>query len=510
MIRSILILSLLAVFGVAVALLISCLRRKDGDRILYFNLLIFSVALLILGAMFEAMSETLPQALMATKLQYFGIPFIGPLFLCFVLDISRIELPTVWRNLLFIVCMISTGLVLTCEHHQLYYQSVSFPPGMTIPHLNLVPGPLYYPYQIIGYACNLGSCFLLLKRYRQVSSFSKAQSLVIMIGALVPLLVNFLYLLGLSFLVMLVPHAITLMLFCIWYAIRYFGVYNLIPKAVDMAVDSMSDAMVLLSHEQSFLSANRAAFDLFPYLKEFEENRPISELTGWPLGLSLRSDEWERCGIHNFSVEQDGQEHHYEAKISKVPSPAGVSGWVLLFRDVTDTIELMDRLEELAFTDGLTRISNWRYFMESAEREFAKHLREKKPVAVMMIDIDFFKVVNDTYGHLVGDVVLKQLAEKVSGILRSFDLFARYGGEEFVALVADVSQQTAGEIAERIRKAIEKMEIVADGHTFKISVSIGVFWMAETDLPLSDAVGKADEALYFAKENGRNQVCVKS
>ena len=162
---------------------------------------------------------------------------------------------------------------------------------------------------------------------------------------------------------------------------------------------------------------------------------------------------------------------------------------------------------ELATTDPLTGVYNRRTFKELAEPQLSRSRRAKLPVSLLMLDLDHFKRINDTYGHLGGDDVLKAFAELIRGCLRKEDLLARYGGEEFVVLLPGSSQASAAALAERIREGVSALPIKANNHLARVTVSIGAASEAGDTLPSLEAMlGRADEALYQAKREGRNRV----
>ncbi|MGO1247563.1 MAG: sensor domain-containing diguanylate cyclase [Oceanisphaera sp.] len=175
--------------------------------------------------------------------------------------------------------------------------------------------------------------------------------------------------------------------------------------------------------------------------------------------------------------------------------------------DITDRIELEKKLETLANIDALTNISNRRHFYERASLEFKRAVRYQHPLAILMFDIDYFKRVNDTYGHDGGDVVLKRLASTVDHSLRDLDVFARFGGEEFIALLPELSPEQAALVAERVRQEIADLQIeLPSGETMSVTISIGVAMLDACDQGLDALIKKADLALYQAKEQGRNRV----
>lgn len=163
-------------------------------------------------------------------------------------------------------------------------------------------------------------------------------------------------------------------------------------------------------------------------------------------------------------------------------------------------------LTDLALTDELTRIANRRSFVASVQSEIARCERSQLNIALLLIDIDHFKSVNDNYGHQAGDEVLKQLARRISGTLREYDIFGRIGGEEFGIFLAETERKTAVAVAERLRQLVAKDPFPIAGLSLAVSISVGVATGA--CLSFEQLYSEADMALYKAKSAGRNQVSV--
>lgn len=178
------------------------------------------------------------------------------------------------------------------------------------------------------------------------------------------------------------------------------------------------------------------------------------------------------------------------------------------FCRVNQNIELMEYIRDLKYVatrDFLTGLYNRRHFFDMGEKIFARAHRSQKSIAVALIDIDFFKQVNDTHGHDIGDLVLKNIAELLNSNLRASDLIARFGGEEFGFLLPNINAEEAWIIFEALRKKIADNSInLPDDTVLKITASIGVCCTSEKNL--ETALIKADKLLYEAKKNGRNQV----
>jgi len=166
-----------------------------------------------------------------------------------------------------------------------------------------------------------------------------------------------------------------------------------------------------------------------------------------------------------------------------------------------------EEIYRLTTVDGLTQIFNKRYFLEILEREVSRCHRYRRPLALAMIDIDHFKKVNDTHGHLAGDHVLKMLAAAVKSRIRRDDVFARYGGEEFALILPEVDIPGARTMAEKVRAVVEAQQIVFDGQIIPVTISIGVAACGGEPDAMQALIKASDDKLYEAKQGGRNKVC---
>lgn len=181
---------------------------------------------------------------------------------------------------------------------------------------------------------------------------------------------------------------------------------------------------------------------------------------------------------------------------------------VLKFNFVDDMEEeFNEQLYTAANKDFLTQIYNRKYFLDRLKMEISYARRHETPLSLLILDLDFFKRVNDKYGHLAGDAVLKEFATEISASKRHEDLFARYGGEEFILLLRDTPKETAIQIAEKIRTKIDERVFNVDGQGLKLSVSIGLATFHKNNYKNDETfLRAADSLLYRAKKEGRNRV----
>jgi len=169
--------------------------------------------------------------------------------------------------------------------------------------------------------------------------------------------------------------------------------------------------------------------------------------------------------------------------------------------------QTQDKLKEMAMKDGLTGLYNHALLIELFEKEIDKQQRNNGSISFAMIDIDDFKKINDTYGHISGDTVLKELSNILMSSVRGGDIVGRYGGEEFSIVFPGIDEQNAFQLCERIRKEVEDFNFEIGIETVKITISIGInFNELKGIINKREIIQKADEALYRAKHNGRNRV----
>jgi diguanylate cyclase (GGDEF)-like protein len=180
----------------------------------------------------------------------------------------------------------------------------------------------------------------------------------------------------------------------------------------------------------------------------------------------------------------------------------------LRLKELYEALQERNRqLQDLANRDGLTGLFNHRYFQEQISKDFSRARRYHQPLSCVMLDIDHFKKVNDTYGHQTGDVILKAVGKLILDSLRESDISARYGGEEFALLLYFTDSRGALDVADRLRKMVESHSFHAGAETFQVTLSAGAATFPHPAIQeAQQLVECADKALYTAKQNGRNRV----
>ena len=285
--------------------------------------------------------------------------------------------------------------------------------------------------------------------------------------------------------------------------------------------ESTSEAIMILDGDH-FIDCNQSAVEMFAAAsrEEFCQLK-IEDLSPpfQPCGTQSQvlANQWlERS--HTGSVRFEWQSQRLDTRetfdaevmLSRVPID-GRELTLAVMWDVSERKAMIEKIRQQANFDHLTGLCNRRYFMDLAERELERARRYEKPLAVLGIDIDFFKNINDTHGHKMGDLALQKFAETCRDVVRQTDLVGRLGGEEFAVMLPDTSFERAREIAERLRKRIEESELhLPDGETvLRYTVSIGLAHLpAGQAAEVDQLLQRADAALYEAKHAGRNKVAI--
>jgi len=275
-----------------------------------------------------------------------------------------------------------------------------------------------------------------------------------------------------------------------------------------MLIENAPDAFIVYNEEGKLLDVNKVACNQLGYTRDELLNTNIAEIEDkqnsgnsyWP---SL--DSGEACTVHSTHVRRDGSKLSVEMNIVGIVAN-GAKQMFALVRDVTETEKLKAHLSRLAMTDELTKLYNQRAFMLAFEKEIASASRSHRPLSLIAIDIDYFKKVNDTYGHHVGDLALQHFADIASYSVRAEDTVGRIGGEEFAILLPNANAKSAQCMGERLRKTAESSSFEHDDKTIKFTISVGVSTLSSDNATPTQMVNQADKALYDAKGAGRNCV----
>ncbi len=461
---------------------------------------------------------------------YIGIIALPNLFLVFMFRLTHNERWLTRRAItaLFVQPFLSLLLLWTNDLHHLYYISIQVIERNGLMRFEMVRGPWYFVNMFYSYAVVLLALGIMFVAALRLGPLFRRQYLLVLIGSMTPWAasiyneLNFAQFSGLDFTP--VTFGISGILFAV--AVLRARLMDLIPVARSMLIEKMSDGVLMLD-------AKNRIVDFNPTMKVFLGNQP-SSILGRHVS-ELLGNELE--GSDAFSASSESQT---EMRIPNDPSRyldlrvtplfdayRRLSGRLIVFRDITERKDvekklrnanwrlqsqlieigiLQSQLREQAIRDPLTNLFNRRYLEETLDREVARAAREKYAISVVMVDIDHFKNVNDTYGHEAGDFMLKAIGEVLSGLSRRGDFACRFGGEEFVVVMPNIKVEVAYERAETLRNTLNTLRVPYGSDTLTATFSMGIAYYPANGKTPEALLRAADRAMYAVKESGRDHI----
>ena len=486
-------------------------RRMHSPVALPFASLLLELALYAGGYAGELLSSSFSGMIAWSTVQYLGISFMPATWI--ILTARYLNFRWSTSRFFQITLIIAGGMTLfgavTDPLLGLKYASVAINSTGSFPVLSFTRGPLYWSHVVYSFLALGFSTVAFMWNFIAAPKFFRKQQFFILFGSVIPWINYAIYLSGVNaYGVDTVPFGLFISMVCFAISIFGFKILDIAPVARGLVFESMSDGAIVLDMLDRIVDYNANAAAIFPTLTADSLSKSAMQ------ALSEHPEVCERVRSREYaefqcSVGAGEEMRHYLCKLSPIEPRRNVPvGRLLLFKDNTDSTLLLEKLPELATIDPLTRAYNRRYFLDLIARQLSWHARGGHPLAIVILDIDHFQRINDHYGHLAGDEVLKAIAATIGAQLRSCDVAARFGGEEFICLLTQASGSDAFAVAERIRKAIRKTcTRIKDGQNVSVSVSLGVYALpAVTGAEnVDEMIGRADAALYRAKRSGRNR-----
>ncbi len=487
-------------------------RRSSGTAAIFLSICLLSVSIYCFGYAMELQSQTLQTAMFWVRFQHWGIDFIAPFWLLFALAVSGYEK---WINKKLIIAIFIIPVVLFLASQTLGWLNLSHH-NPRMDRSGLFPIFTYdrtiFNYIVVGYysLCLAISMILFLIMYlKSVSSF-KNQVIIYLLGSLPPWVALILYNLDLFTLnIDLTPLAVGLsgVLFTIGFT--KYKILDIVPMARDIIFENIKEGVLILDMENRIIDFNPALKLIFHELKDQVVGKPFKDiLSSYPL-LSEFVDHATNDSIE-FRMGKLSFTSYYRVRLSIIDNDKGkVIGKIISFYDFTNEKHLMDELERLAAIDGLTGVYNRQHFDKLVRKEISRVNRYGGELSMIMVDIDHFKSINDTFGHVAGDEALITVVETFGNILRDSDMLARFGGDEFVILALQTDLLAARTLAERLRAALEDKIIDVEGHEINVLASFGVTHInSGEDVTPEVLYRSVDRGVYQAKDLGGNAVCV--
>jgi diguanylate cyclase (GGDEF)-like protein/PAS domain S-box-containing protein len=504
--------------------------RRSAPGSLMLSLLLVSMAIWSGFYSTRWINISLAAKVFCFKIMFIGVLALPTLFLLFVLAFTHHDRWLTTRNLFLLTIQPAVCLLLhwTNEYHYLYYSSIKVSQEQGFITMELLRGPWYFGNIVYSYLI-IGVGFLLLSQGAlRASPLHLNQYRLLLIGSILPWAgsfyseFHFVKLKGLDLAPLL--FGFSGMLFAL--AVFRTRFMDLIPVARSYLIENMSDGLLVLDEQNRILDIN-------PAMGNFLENKVSSYLGENAYEVFA---EW----MEQIDFLEEQIETRIELKVPKDPSryldlrvtplydrTGSLNGRLMIFRDITERKQvekrlryvndrqqsqlieiglLQSKLREQAIRDPLTNLFNRRYLEETLDHEIARASREGYSICIMMIDLDHFKKVNDTYGHEAGDHVLRATATTLSVETRGGDFACRYGGEEFVIVMPNMDSRVAYERAEKLRNTLNSLYIPYGIYTLTITISMGIACYPANGLSREAILRAADKAMYAAKEAGRDHI----
>lgn len=482
------------------------LSRQQSGLSTIFALLCLAAAIYSFGYSFELSAGSREQILFALKVQFAGAPLIPPLFIFLAHYIKHRRSPSLSKVFLFMVPVMALQFLgLTNDYHQLIYRDVQMVQYTGFVLSDLQTG-FVYPLLAINVAiAQLYGISTFYLAWREEKFKFRSYSFFLLIGTVIPglsYLLTFFRLLPLK--LDWTPLAMTFTV--VFFSIAVFGFHLLAMSRniLDLIFKQSQEGIVVIDQNRRLIDANEMASQIFDGDTRPQIGQSIDQ---WSAGQHLSCQAGEE---YEFSIDHPNQPKFYLVHSFVVQDQDKTIGTVFHIQDYTRQKQLLLELAHYATTDPLTQVLNRRNFIKLAQLEIERAIRYHHPLAMILFDLDHFKAINDQYGHLAGDEVLKSFARLCAERVRESDLICRFGGEEFVILLPETDQHGAFRLAEQIRSVALGQTIPYQDKSIRYQVSAGIAGKARVTAEdkLEQLFARADKALYQAKASGRNRVVI--
>ena len=473
-------------------------------------ILMIAATVWAVGNALEIMSSQLAYKLFWAKFQYVGVVTTPLACFAFVLQYSGQSKWLNWQTFLFLILIpfVTLFLVWSYPRNNLVWSEVALETGGPFPMAGFYYGSWFWVWTAYAYLLLLLSVILLVQTFVRSPPLYRKQVSVLLVGVAVPWIGNLIYVFELSPIIHLdiTPFAFSVTGLALAWGLMRFRLQDIVPIARETIFEGMRDGVLVLDARDRIVDINPTARRIVGSSSSEVIGRPVKEIFSGRQGLV---DSYDGSGEVHRELSMGGgeAEKFYDLVMSPLYDRRKHHiGRLLVLRDISDRKHAEEELRRLATTDSLTKMFNRGHFLELSKREVGRALRYRRPLSLMMIDIDHFKRINDNYGHDAGDRVLQSFAVIGRNQIRDVDIFGRLGGEEFAILLPDTDFSSAGEVAERLRREVENTRVSVEHDTAKITISIGVSTVSGSIQDLDSLMISADKALYKAKWEGRNKV----
>lgn len=481
-------------------------RRRAMPEAIPLVVLLAAVAEWNLAYGLEIAADGLAAKLFWAKVQYIGIVSAPLAVFAFAAAYTGRRRWLAWRRLLALSSVpgVTLALAVTQELHDLLWSSVESS-GAGRP-LVLEHGPAFYPGWIWAYILLCAASVHLVAAGVSARRYFRRQAIAVSVAVATPWAANLAYVLGLAphgFDITTVAFAVTALALSL--ACMRWDLLDVAPIARDALVEHMRDGMMVLDDHGRVLDCNRAMQAVFTCRAEEAIGLDVEDVLPPAVAAVCRAADGTVTDEGATVVTVNGlrDSRAYEAQIIRLPSHGARSARLLLLHDVTAREALAAHLTDQALTDDLTKVGNRRSFIEQTRQALIAASRGYESVAVLFIDLDDFKSINDTYGHDCGDAILIAVARRIEESIRPQDTVARLGGDEFAVLLRQTGDEVAAtDVRERIDGALRR-SVRVGAQTHLLSASVGVYVARRDGETPESLLRQADRDMYVIKRSAR-------
>lgn len=481
-------------------------RYKNITHI--FMVYTISIAIYCFASAVSLLATSLEQIKFWTVIQYIGMPISTPLGLLFVMHYLGIHISKKKAFSLLIIPIITLVMVATNDFHHLHYRVFEINSTLGAPYIRQEIGLWYMIHGVYIFSCMFIAFLLAVSHWKETAKVYHLQLLSLIVGQLIPMLTAFLYLIGFT------PQGVDPVPMVLWlssllylWSISSSRLFTLMPIAKDDIFNSINNGVIVLDESFQLIEFNLACREYFPKLNRTSIGMNFYEIWKKLSGDSFPVEIEVTDRTQELKLVINEVERIYQVRILPLMQAKNSKGTLMIFTDITELKILQTKLEHQANYDGLTQIYNRRAFMERCEQAFLLAEQESTPFTVIMMDIDHFKKVNDTYGHLLGDQLLNHVANICVNQLTEDQIFARYGGEEFAFYLNGQTVADAEALGKKLQINLKNQYLHTSEGDIPVTFSMGVAQAIQNKIETVDQLlNKADKALYSAKHAGRNQI----
>ncbi len=499
--------AILYFFGILFLLLfIYSITKQKSSLSESFAAMCLAMSVYLIGYGLELQSNSIEEIKFFLKLEYFGISFIPTLwfFVSYKYYFKR-KIPIYYVAPLMTFSILTLFFQVTNDYHHLIYKSLNAVMVSDVGYLLAVSekGIWYIVHVALFYCIILFGVYVYFMEWKREHFALKSNSFIMLMSPLVPSGVLLIYLFQKDTIMPdLTPFGLIASALLICVALFHYDFLELQQMIKDIAFLEIGEGIMVIDDKGFLVDYNHAAKAILPWLAQSLIGKDVSHLSGAARIYEANEEQFE-IQFNDYDSTQ-----YIEIRKTPLREHNHLLGYVYFLHDNTKQKETLQALNYMASYDALTDLYNRRKLMDLCDKILEKAKHSGQSIGAIMLDVDHFKRINDEFGHMAGDEVLRQIARHCKEVIGDLGMVGRYGGEEFLILLPTITEEQGLTLAEKLRSTIEAAQIEFQDKTLSATVSIGLVLLEKItkSYKLDYLINQADKELYKAKAKGRNRV----